>query len=54
MYRGELIEYVLETIPVATEFFYSKEFDLEDLIHARDFAKIILLQTAVNAVSDSG
>lgn len=51
--KGELIEIVLETIAVATEFLKSKEFDLDDLIYAKDFAKISLLLTAANAVSDS-
>lgn len=51
--KGELIEHVLEVIAAATEFLNSKEFDLEDLIQARDFAKLGLLQTAANAVSDS-
>ena len=51
--KGELIEHVLETISAATEFLDSKEFDLEDLIHARDFVKLGLLQTAANTVSDS-
>lgn len=51
--KGELIERVLETIAVATEFLKSKKFDLDDLIYAKDFAKISLLLTAANAVSDS-
>lgn len=44
---------MLETIAAATEFLKSKEFDLDDLIYAKDFAKISLLLTAANAVSDS-
>ncbi len=51
--KGELIEHVLEVIAATIEFLDSKDFDLEDLIHARDFAKLGLLQTAANAVSDS-
>lgn len=51
--KGELIEHVLEVIAAATEFLDSKGFDLEDLIQAKDFTKIALLQTAANAVSDS-
>lgn len=51
--KGELIERVFETIVAATEFLKSKEFDLDDLIYAKDFAKISLLLTAANAVSDS-
>lgn len=51
--KGELIEHVLEVIAAATEFLDSKDFDLEDLIQAKDFVKLGLLQTAANAVSDS-
>lgn len=51
--KGELIERVLETITAAAEFLDSKDFDLDDLVYAKDFAKISLLLTAANAVSDS-
>jgi type I restriction enzyme, R subunit len=51
--KGELIERVLETIAAADEFLDSKDFDLDDLVYAKDFAKISLLLTAANAVSDS-
>lgn len=51
--KEELIAHILETIEDAREFLDSKDFDLEDLIYAKDFAKLSLLQTAANAVSDS-
>ena len=51
--KGELIERVLETIAAAAEFLNSKGFDLDDLVYAKDFAKLSLLQTAANAVSES-
>ena len=47
-----VIERVLETI-AAAEFLDSKDFDLDDLVYAKDFAKLSLLQTAANAVSES-
>lgn len=48
-----VIERVLETIATATEFLDSKDFDLDDLVYAKDFAKLSLLQTAANVVSES-
>lgn len=51
--KDELIAHLLETIEAAKDFLDSKDFDLEDLIYAKDFAKLSLLQTAANAVSDS-
>ncbi|WP_301900097.1 hypothetical protein [Roseburia hominis] len=48
-----MIERVLETIAAAAEFLDSKDFDLDDLVYAKDFAKLSLLQTAANAVSES-
>ncbi len=55
--KSELIERVLETITAADEFLDSKDFDLDDLVYAKDFAKdfakISLLLTAANAASDS-
>ena len=48
-----VIERVLETIAAAAEFLDSKDFDLDDLVYAKDFAKLSLLQTAANAVSES-
>lgn len=44
---------MLETISAAIEFLCSRNFELEDLIKAKDFSKLTLLQTAANAVSDS-
>lgn len=52
-HKEELIEHVLETISAAIEFLCSRNFELEDLIKAKDFSKLALLQTAANAVSDS-
>lgn len=51
--KGELVEHVLKTIAAAIEFLDSKDFDIEDLIYARDFAKLSLLKTAADSVSDS-
>ena len=51
--KGELIARVLETIAAAEEFLRSKGFILHDLVVAKDFAKLALLQEAANAVSDS-
>ena len=51
--KDELIAHLLETIEAAKDFLDSKDFDLGDLIYAKDFAKLSLLQTAANAVSDS-
>lgn len=51
--KGELIERVLETIAAAAEFLNSKGFDLDDLVYAKNFTKLSLLQTAANAVSES-
>lgn len=48
-----VIERVFETIAAAAEFLDSKDFDLDDLVYAKDFAKLSLLQTAANAVSES-
>ena len=44
---------MLGTISAAIEFLCSRNFELEDLIKAKDFSKLALLQTAANAVSDS-
>ena len=51
--KGELIARVLEVIAAAEEFLHSKGFILSDLVAAKDFAKLALLQEAANAVSDS-
>ena len=51
--KGELIDRVLEVIAAASEFLRSKGFILNDLVSAKDFAKLALLQEAADAVSDS-
>lgn len=51
--KCELIDRVLEVIAAASEFLHSKGFILDDLVSAKDFAKLALLQEAANAVSDS-
>jgi type I restriction enzyme R subunit len=51
--KEELVAHVLETIEAAKEFLQSKGFELERLIEAKDFAKLSMLKTAANAVSDS-
>ena len=51
--KAELITRVLEVISSAEEFLEEKDFELNDLIYAKDFAKLGMLQTAANAVSDS-
>lgn len=51
--KTELIKRVLEVIAAADDFLRSKGFLLSDLVTAKDFAKLALLQDAANAVSDS-
>lgn len=51
--KSELIERVLEVIAAATAFLHSKDFHLNNLISAKDFEKLALLQEAANAVSES-
>ena len=51
--KAELITRVLEVISSAEEFLEEKDFELNDLIYAKDFTKLGMLQTAANAVSDS-
>lgn len=51
--KDELIERVLEAITAADEFLYSKGFLLNNLVAAKDFDKLALLQEAADAVSDS-
>ncbi|MDE6531018.1 MAG: DUF3387 domain-containing protein, partial [Lachnospiraceae bacterium] len=51
--KGELIDRVLEVMAAASEFLFSKGFILNDLVSAKDFSKLALLQEAANAVSDS-
>ncbi|MBE7005718.1 MAG: type I restriction endonuclease subunit R [Ruminococcaceae bacterium] len=48
--KDELIARILETIEKAKAFLRARDFELQDLIDARDFAKLALLQTAANAV----
>ncbi|MBD5505644.1 MAG: type I restriction endonuclease subunit R, partial [Lachnospiraceae bacterium] len=51
--KGELIERVLEVIAAADNFLCGKGFILNNLISARDFTKLALLQEAANIVCDS-
>ena len=51
--KDELIARITDTINKAKSFLREREFDLNDLIQAVDFAKISLLQTAANAVCGS-
>ncbi|MDE7274790.1 MAG: type I restriction endonuclease subunit R [Lachnospiraceae bacterium] len=51
--KGELIERVLEVTAAADTFLRSRGFVLNDLVAARDFDKLVLLQEAANIVSDS-
>ena len=51
--KTELIKRVLEVIAAADDFLHSKGFLLNNLVAAKDFAKLALLQDAANAVSDS-
>lgn len=51
--KAELITRVLEVISSAEEFLEEKDFELNDLIYAKGFTKLGMLQTAANAVSDS-
>ena len=51
--KVKLIERVLEVMAAASEFLRSKGFILNNLVVAKDFAKLALLQEAANAVSDS-
>ena len=51
--KGELIERVLEVIAAAIAFLHSKDFNLNNLVAAKDFEKLVLLQEAANVVSES-
>ncbi len=51
--KGELIERVLEVIAAAIAFLHSKDFNLNNLVAAKDFEKLALLQEAANVVSES-
>ena len=48
--KEKLIERILETIEKAKSFLMERDFDLQDLIAAVDFAKIALLKAAADAV----
>lgn len=52
--KEKLIERALEVIAAADKFLRDKGFVLNDLVVAKDFAKLALLQEAVNLVCDSG
>lgn len=51
--KAVLIKRVLEVIAAAEDFLHRKGFLLNDLVEAKDFTKLALLQEAANAVSDS-
>lgn len=51
--KDELIARIIDTINKAKAFLREREFDLNGLIQAVDFAKMSLLQTAANAVCGS-
>ena len=51
--KEELIARIIETIGKAKSFLLEKDFDLQKLVRARDFAKLSYLQTAANAVCGS-
>ena len=48
--KEKLVERILETIEKAKSFLMERDFDLQDLISAVDFAKIALLKAAADAV----
>ena len=51
--KDELVKRVLEVIAAADEFLRDKGFILNNLVEAKDFVKLALLQEATNAVCDS-
>ena len=51
--KEKLIARILETIGTAEQFLNEHGFDLRQLISAKGFEKLALLQTAANAVSDT-
>ncbi|MDO4839783.1 MAG: HsdR family type I site-specific deoxyribonuclease, partial [Desulfovibrionaceae bacterium] len=51
--KDKLIARILETIAAAEQFLAEHGFSLQELIQAKDFAKLALLQTAANAVSST-
>ena len=48
--KEKLIARILETIDKAKNFLLVKGFELDNLIAAKDFEKLVLLNTAANAV----
>ena len=51
--KGELITRVVEVIEVTDSFLESYDFSLKELVEAKDFSKLALLQEGANAVSVS-
>lgn len=51
--KEKLIARILETIAATERFLADHSFSLQDLIHAKNFEKLQLLQTAANAVSST-
>ena len=51
--KGELIARIMEVIAAADLFLKGYKFSLKDLVEAKDFAKLALLQEGANAVSES-
>lgn len=49
--KEELIARILDTIAAAKDYLQQHDFTLQDLIDAKDFEKLALLQNAANAVS---
>ena len=49
--KEELITRILDTITAAKDYLQQHDFTLQDLIDAKDFEKLALLQNATNAVS---
>lgn len=49
--KEELITRILDTITAAKDYLQQHDFTLQDLIDAKDFEKLALLQNAANAVS---
>lgn len=51
--KGELITRVVEVIEVTDSFLERYDFSLKELVEAKDFSKLALLQEGANAVSES-
>lgn len=49
--KEELIARILDTLSEAKDYLRQHDFILQDLIEAKDFEKLALLQNAVNAIS---